>query len=520
MDLRKVGRVLFALALALSASPALAQELPVPGGTAIVVLGADPEHLNPGISTGYPVAAVGANVYSALLRQNSEGRPEGDLAESWTVSEDGTVYTFTLRDATFHDGTPVTSADVAYSITEVAGPNHGRFLNAFQRIESVETPDEKTVVIRLKEPYAPLISLLTVFDMPVLPRHVYEGTDPLTNPANFEPIGSGPFRFSQWVRGERIEIVRYDDYFRQDEKALLDRIVFRIVPQDIARSTAIELGEADLLWGFYMPPADFARLEADPNVQTWKGISIPALYFIFMNTESEGLSDPRVRKAIAHAVDLEQVVEQAQGGLGQPGSGPFGAGFPYAYSEETDYRTLYPYDPERARQLLAEAGVSNLTLRFVYDSARGAFGATAEIMRDQLRQVGIDLVIEPAERAVMVERVYNRDYDLSMQSFTSSGDPAIGYHRIYLTAEPGTPFVNATGYSNPEVDALLAQAAAVPDIDARAELYRQAMRIIAEDFPVLVVFDELNTEAASANLRGMRTLLDQRDGLEFLWLAR
>src|SRR5690606_37097781 len=265
---------------------------------------------------------------------------------------------------------------------------------------------------------------------------------------------------------------------------------------------------------------DFARLEADPNVQTWKGISIPALYFIFMNTESEGLSDPRVRKAIAHAVDLEQVVEQAQGGLGQPGSGPFGAGFPYAYSEETDYRTLYPYDPERARQLLAEAGVSNLTLRFVYDSARGAFGATAEIMRDQLRQVGIDLVIEPAERAVMVERVYNRDYDLSRQSFTSSGDPAIGYHRIYLTAEPGTPFVNATGYSNPEVDALLAQAAAVPDIDARAELYRQAMRIIAEDFPVLVVFDELNTEAASANLRGMRTLLDQRDGLEFLWLAR
>ena len=117
-------------------------------------------------------------------------------------------------------------------------------LNAFQRIAAIETPDDATVVIRLTEPYAPLMSLLSVFDAPVLPRHVYEGTDPLDNPANFEPVGSGPFRFSEWVRGERIEIVRNDDYYL--EPALLDRIVFRVVPQDVARSTAIEVGEADL----------------------------------------------------------------------------------------------------------------------------------------------------------------------------------------------------------------------------------------------------------------------------------
>src|SRR5690606_17267224 len=141
--------------------------------------------------------------------------------------------------------------------------------------------------------------------------------------------------------------------------------------------------------------------------------------------------------------------------LGQPASGPFGAGFPFSYTEETDYRDLYPYDPERARELMAKAGVGDLTLRFVYDSARGAFGAAAEIMRDQLRQIGITLEIQPAERSVMVERVYNGDYDLSMQSFTSGGDPATGYHRVYLSAAPGTPFVNATGYGNPEVDTLL-----------------------------------------------------------------
>lgn len=519
--MRSAIRLPLVLLVALFAmGPVMAQETPTPGGTAIVVLGSDPEHLNPGISTSYPVGAVAANMFSGLVRQLPDGSPEGDLAESWTVSDDNLVYTFTLREANFHDGTPVTSADVVYSMNEVLAPNHGRFITAYNQIASIEAPDEQTVVITLKQPYAPLISLLTVFDAPVLPKHLYEGTDPLTNPVNNQPVGSGPFRFEDWVRGERVEIVRNDDYFREDEIALLDRIIFRIVPQDVARSTALEVGEADLAWGFYLPPADLPRLESNPDLQVWRGITIPALYFVFINNDTPGLDDPRVRQALMHAVDREQIVEQAQGGLGQPASGPFGAGFRYAYDESTDYRTLYPYDPERARELLAEAGVSDLELRFVYDSARSAFAATGEIMRDQLGQVGITLVLEPAERAVMVERVYNRDYDLSMQSFTSSNDPAIGYHRIYLSAEPGTPFVNATGYGNPEVDALLTEAAGLADQEARAAVYDQALAILAEDVPTMVMFDELATEAAAANLRGMRSLLDQRDGLEFIWFAQ
>lgn len=511
-------RILILLAVLLAFGTVVAQETPTRGGTALVVLGSDPEHLNPGISTSYPVGAVAANIYSGLVRQRSDGVPEGDLAESWTVSDDNLVYTFTLRAANFHDGTPVTSADVVYSMNEVLAPNHGRFITAYNQIASIEAPDAGTVVITLKKPYAPLVSLLTVFDAPVLPKHLYEGTDPLTNPVNNQPVGSGPFEFADWVRGERIDITRNDDYFL--ESALLDRIIFRVVPQDVARSTALEVGEADLVWGFYLPPADLPRLEANPDLQVWRGITIPALYFVFINNNTPGLDNQLVRKALMHAVDRDQVVEQAQGGLGQAGSGPMGAGFAYAYSEDTDYRTLYPYDPDKARELLAEAGVSGLELRFVYDSARGAFAAAGEIMRDQLGQVGITLQLEPVERAVMVERVYNGDYDLSMQSFTSSGDPVIGYHRIYLSAAPGTPFVNATGDANPEVDALLAEAASLADLDARAAVYDRVLTILAGDVPTMVMFDELATEAAAANLRGMRTLLDQRDGLEFLWFAQ
>lgn len=513
--LKRSAAVAVALLLAV---PAFAQETPVPGGTAIVVLGSDPEHLNPGISTSYPVGAVGVNVYSGLVRLAADGRPEGDLASGWTVSDDNLTYTFTLRAANFHDGTPVTSADVVYSMLEVEAPNHGRFKTAFDRIASITAPDAGTVVITLKEPYAPLLSLLTAFDAAVLPKHLFEGTDPLTNPANDAPIGSGPFKFGTWVRGERIEVVRNDDYYL--EPALLDRVIFRVVPQDVGRSTALEVGEADLLWGFYMPPVDLPRLAADPNLQTWTGITIPALYFMFINTNTPGLDDVRVRQALMYAIDREQIVEQAQGGLGQAGSGPFGAGFAYAYSAATDYRTLYPYDPDKAKALLAEAGVTGLKLRFVYDSARGAFAAAGNIIRDQLRRVGIEVELQPAERAVMVERVYGGDYDITMQSFTSGGDPAIGYHRIYRSAAPGTPFVNASGYSNAQVDEWLEEAGGLADQDARKAYYDRADEVLAHDVPVMVLFDELASEAAAGNLRGMRTLLDQRDGLEYLWFAK
>lgn len=509
--------IVLASLAAFLAAPALAQGTPTPGGTAIVVLGSDPEHLNAGISTGYPVGAVGASVYSGLVAIGADGAPYGELAESWTVSDDNLVYTFKLRPANFHDGEPVTSADVVFSMTDVLAPNHGRFQRAFAEMASVTAPDPATLVITLNRPYAPLLSLLTVFDAPVLPKHVFEGTDPLTNPANEAPIGSGPFRFVEWVRGERVVLERFDGYFL--EPALLDRVIYRTVPQDVARSTALEVGEADLLWGFYMPPSDLARLEANPDVTVWKGLTIPALYFMFMNTDIPALADVRVRQALMHAVDREQIVAQAQGGLGEVAGGPFGSAYRYAYAEVSDYRTLYPYDPERARELLAEAGVSDLTLRFVYDSARGAFAAAAEIMRDNLRQVGITLDVQPVERSVMVERVYGRDYDLTLQSFTSGGDPAIGYHRIYLSAAPGTNFVNASGYGNAEVDRLLTEAAGLADQGARAALYAEAMAILAEDVPTMPIFDELSTEASNAALNGLRTNLDQRDGLEFVWFG-
>jgi peptide/nickel transport system substrate-binding protein len=481
---------LFVLA-ALLVAPAFAADTPTAGGTAIVVLGSDPEHLNTAISTSYPIGAVGASLYSALVYLDADGVPHGELASAWTVSPDDLTYTFTLRPATFHDGTPLTSADVVHTMVNVLAPNHGRFQTAFRAIESITAPDAATVVIRLTRPYAPLIGLLTVFDAPILPKHLYEGTDPLANPVNQAPVGSGPFRFVEWVRGERVVLERFDGYF--GEPALLDRLIYRIVPQDVARSVALEVGDADLVWGFYMPTADLARLESNPNVDVWKGLTIPSLFFMFMNHAHPALADVRVRQALMHAIDREQIVEQAQGGLGQVAAGPFGAGFSVAYDEATDYRTLYPYDPERARALLAEAGyASGLTFDFELPEPYATERRTGEIIAQQLRDVGITVNLSVVEWGTWIQRIFlGGDYDMTIIGHSEPRD-------INIYANPQYYY----RYDNQAVRDLLAAAEAAPSAEAETAAYQEIARTIAQDAVNVWVFSPANTVAARADLEG------------------
>ncbi len=477
----------------------------------VIALGSDPEHLNPAITTGYPVAAVTADVYSALVWRDNEGTPQPDLARSWDVSAGDTVFTFHLHDnVQWHDGEPFTSADVKFSMDEVLSQYHGRFERIYGRIASIETPNDSTVVITLNEPYAPFLISLTVFDAPILPKHIFEGQNVFDHAATTAPVGTGPYRFVNWDRGNQIVLERNENYF--GDAANISRVIFQMIPDENARTVALQTGEVDYIWGFYLPSAGLAELRADPNVEVWQGVRIPALHFLFVNNDSEPLDNPLVRQAIMHAIDRDLIVDLAMEGLGNTAIGPMGAAFPYLYDESFDLSNLYPYDLERARALLDEAGVGEFELTIVYDSGRPAFADAVDIMRDGLSNIGVRLNLQPQERSVMIESVYmQRNYDLSMQSFTSGGDPSIGYHRIYITQAFGTPFVSATGYSNPEVDELLAEAAITVDLGRRGELYRQANAILAEDLPLFPLFEEMSVEANNRELTGLRESLDVRD---------
>ncbi|WP_156252330.1 ABC transporter substrate-binding protein [Pseudactinotalea terrae] len=474
------------------------------GGVAVIVTDADPESLNPGQTTSNQTLDVCAKIFEALVWIDPDGQPAPLLATEWTISEDELVYTFTLREGvTWHDGEPFTSADVVWTIEE-GMPNNSRAQGVIAQIASVEAPGDYEVVITLIEPYAPLLQQLKVFDLPIIPKHVFEGTDLATNAASRAPIGTGPFRFSEWDPGRSLLLVANEEYW-DEGKPGLSEIIYQIVPDAANRSAGLETGEYDFVGAFYLPRADVARLKSLDNVVVREQTTIPSLHFIQFNHQNEHLGKREVRQAIAKVVDRPRIVEQAMAGLGLPGVGSFGEGFPWLVNEEVSYDILYPLDPDAARSELESAGVpEGTTLRLTYDAAKPQFQAASQIVRDNLSAIGIEVTIEPLETSVYRDAVYaQRDFDLALQSFTSSGDPAIGYHRIYRTNETNDPNVNATGYSNAEVDALLEQAETVSDLEKRGEFYKQAQVILNEDVPTLVMYDELQADAVSTRLEGL-----------------
>ena len=185
-------------------------------GTAVIVVQADPGHLNPAISTGSHVHAVADSLYNALVELDRDLRPQPDLAQRWTVSERGTVYTFQLMpNVKWHDGTPFTSADVKFTFDEVLLKHHARTKAGIGAvIAAIETPAPDTVVFSLKKPYGALLQLLNVTEAPILPRHLYQGSDPLTNPVNLKPVGTGPFKLESYRTDQQVVMVRNPDYFK------------------------------------------------------------------------------------------------------------------------------------------------------------------------------------------------------------------------------------------------------------------------------------------------------------------
>lgn len=484
-------------------------------GTAVLGIDTDPPTLNLGTTTDFTAGDVSAKILEGLIWLDPNYNPKPALATSWTISPDGKTYRFNLRRGVkWHDGRDFSSADVKFTLTEVLAKLHPRAAPVFKNLGiEVETPDAATVVVKLQKAYAPFLSQMTVFDAPMLPAHVYGTGNIATNPANQRPIGTGPFKFAEWRRGASIRLERNPNYWDGD-KPYLEQIIFQIIPQGPNRVPALQTGEIDTLMDFYTPKPEIPRILADKSLAPRRGVNIPAIWFMMMNVKSPVLQNKDVRHALAMAIDRQRLVRQVMGGIARPGAGSFGDGFKWLLNEEVGYAKKYPYDPARAKALLAKAGIkpNSLTLRLPFDVGRPQMRAQSQIIQDNLRQIGIELQLQPLERSVMNDRVYvKRDFDLTLQSFYSAGDPAIGYTRLYVTNTGTATSTNATSYSNPKVDELFAQAATAADRDARAKIYKELQVILNEDLPSLVLFDEETVDTASRKLTGVFPALDARD---------
>ncbi|MCL1849717.1 MAG: ABC transporter substrate-binding protein [Clostridiales bacterium] len=475
--------VLVVAATALAANPKY-------GDTFMVGIGSDPQTLNGSISSSYFDKIVASNIFSMLIRLDYSMNPVPDLAEKWTISDDGLTYTFNLRSGVkWHDGKPFSSVDVKFTMEEIILQHHPRSNTFDGAIDRVETPDADTVVFHLKKPYGPFMNLLG-YDFFILPKHLYENTDIKNNPHNNEPVGTGPFIFEEWSHGSHIAFRRNPDYF-QKGLPYLDRLVFRVIPDATSRVLALETGEVNYLAYQSLPSSAVPVLSKNPEFAiTNKGFeSLGTILMLTLNLDIPQLQDVRVRKALYMAIDRNYIYEHADYGLGKPADSTF-PDSSWAYEPNI---TKYPYNPEAAAALLDEAGFragpdgKRMTLRLTCDANVELNRKAGEIVKFYLEEIGVMVDYAPVERGVMLDRVYvNRNFDMQIHAFSTGADPAIDVARLYISSNirPVT-FSNGAGYANPAVDALFEKGENTSIPEERAVYYREIQRILCEDLPVL-----------------------------------
>jgi peptide/nickel transport system substrate-binding protein len=498
------------LAVALAAAAPVAGQQPKRGGTAVFVIDTDPPTLNPATTTGATDEIVGIPLNAQLLMVDSDESVHPLVAESWSVAADGRTVTFRIRrNVKFHDGTPLGSADVKFTFEEVLAKYHPQASRAFAHVASVETLDPYTVVVHFKEPYGPFLFLIGL-NGTVLPRHLYEGTDVLKNPHNLQPVGAGPYRLQEWARGDHITVVRNDAYF-EPGLPYLDRIVYKMIPDPHARTIAVETGEADYIHDYYFNRADYAQVAHRKDLVARVDPGLPEDDLIIFNVRRAPLSDRRVRQAIARALDRKLLIDRAYRGLGGVAHSAIDSRIAWAYNPQVDYEKMYAYDPRASEALLDEAGYprraggTRFAMRLTFDPRHVGFLDMAQILRESLRRVGIDVQLEAVERNVMISKVFmNWDFDATLQNYATAGDPAVGIQRAYVCADVRkAPFVNASGYCNAEVDALFAEGAAQTTTARRAAAYRKVQALLAQDIPTFPIVQIAEVDVARATVRGL-----------------
>ena len=477
------GTSLRALALASLSVVALLGAAPAEAAKTSVTLGVrlEPPHLDPTAGAAAAIdEVVFINLFEGLTQVDRDGSVKPVLAESWTISDDGKTYTFKLRDGVkFHDGTDFNADDVKFSLERGKAADSANAQKAkFEQIDAVEVVSPTEVKVTLKQPVGDFLTFLGTGDAVIVaPETAAEN--------KAKPVGTGPFRFGQWVQGDKVDLTRSPDYWGTPVK--LEKATFKIIADNAAAFSSMMAGDVD---GFpiFNAPENLPQFAADPRfsvvVGTTEGETI-----LSTNNAREPFSNLKVRQAIAHAIDRKALIDGAMFGYGTPIGSHFAPHNP-AYKDLTG---TYPYDLEKAKALMAEAGFADgfkATLKLpppVY-ARRGG-----EILASDLKKIGIELELIPLEWAQWLEQVFKgKDYDLTIVSHTEANDINIYARNDYYF-----------NYQNPELKALMAKLDATSDPEARNALYGEAQEIIAKDAVNGYLFQLAKTGVWDAKLKGL-----------------
>ena len=460
------------------------------GGELRVILPYEPKSLDPGSIRDEAALILAQNLYSRLLALDADSRLLPDLAESWTVGPAGLVYTFHLRRGVrWHDGRPFGAEDVLWTLQRLRA-EPGFLAEAARRIGRVEAPDPATVVVRMKEPWAPFLADLAGPGGHILPRH-------LADRKAGRPIGTGPFELWEWVRGRRIVLTPNRSFYRPGP--WLDRVVYTFSSDSRSVPELLLSGQAD--FSVLRPPLSrIPHLEQDRRVRVAHSIGDSRIYCGF-NLRRRSLADHRVREAINRAIDRHEILRRALHGYGAPAFGFYTPAVTWAYNGEA---RVPDFDRNRARELLDQAGWRpradgvRLELDLVTTSV-SPYTEIAGILREQLRTVGIEarLVLLPLDQ--VLERVLTRhDFDLAVIAGNQGPDPE--NLNVRFGSQGASQFM---GYSSPELDAALAEGARTIDLSRRARAYFRAQQILARDLPIAPLAEGVQIVVYRAGVRGL-----------------
>ncbi|MDI4234054.1 ABC transporter substrate-binding protein [Bradyrhizobium sp. Arg237L] len=406
------------------------------GGTLNVVIQPEPPILVSLTHTAGPTTRVSPKVTEGLVTFNLDFNPLPQLATEWRKSDDGLRYTFTLRRGVkWHDGHDFTSADVAYSI-ELLKQHHPRGRGTLASVREVRTPEPHIAEIVLDKPAPYLLAALTASESPIVPRHIYEGSDPLANPNGRAPVGTGPFVFKEWKQGSHVLLERNPDYW-DPGKPYLDRIVIRFIADANARGVALETGEIHFAPDTPVPLGQIETLKANPNlvIETRGYDYQPVVYRLEFNLANPYFAKPEVRRAVAHAIDRDTIARVVFYGWSQSAPAAISPALKQFHNPDIP---RHNFDPKKAEALLDGAGLSRgpdgtrFKVFHDYMPYSETYQQLAAYTRQALANIGIGVTLRAQDVPTWFKRTYtNRDFDFMSNGMSHSFDPSVGVQRLY-----------------------------------------------------------------------------------------
>lgn len=476
---------------------------PRAGGTLRVLLNSEPSSVFAPIEPGGSPMIVGSKIFETLLRIRTDGGFDGVLAESWGGSADGKEYTFRLRDGLrFHDNRPLTSEDVAFSMLRLWMKENtfGRVI--FANVIAADTPDPRTVIFRLDQPAPPFpfLGMLAAFGS-VAPKHIYEGGEIRRNPrTNNNPVGSGPFRFKEWSKGNYILLERNPAYWTPG-RPLIEQIAFKVVPDAAARAAAFEAEEADV--GTYSPVgiADIKRLAKLPYIvlDSAGTLGTSGTFAMEVNLRRKELADIRVRQALSLAINRRFICDTILEKTARPARGPLRSSNPFFDAALPELR----FDVAAANQLLDEAGYPTaqggvrFTVNLDPNPFSPALATVAEYLKQAFVQIGVATNIRRSDGVTYNQRIYNDyNFDLTVHVLSTLVDPQISNLNYFWSKgiSKGRFQTNATDYRNEQMDMVIEEARTSIDPEKRRAAMREFQRLAARDLPLipLVEYESYN----------------------------